>query len=87
MKRLPGVLLRRVTYNRGSEMACHPELARRLKIDFWFCDPHAHKPRGSNDNTNAQLAPVLPQRHRPWAPSARQNSTTWRTHVSIVTKI
>jgi|GEM_PF-5404170 len=26
MKRLRGVLLRRVTYNRGNEMACHPEL-------------------------------------------------------------
>ncbi len=49
MKRLPAVLRRRVTpdqvrgrlYDRGSEMACHPELARRLKIDIWFCDPHA----------------------------------------------
>jgi len=30
-----------MTYDRGSEMACHPELARRLKIDIWFCDPHA----------------------------------------------
>ena len=41
MKRLPAVLRRSITYDRGSEMACHPELARRLKIDIWFCDPHA----------------------------------------------
>jgi len=76
MKRLPAVMRRRVTYDRGSEMACHPGLARRLKIDIWFCDPHAHRPRGSNENTNGQLAPGLPQGHRPWAPSVRPNSTT-----------
>jgi IS30 family transposase len=33
-------------------MACHPELARRLKIDIWFCDPHAPWQRGSDENTN-----------------------------------
>jgi len=33
-------------------MACHPKLARRLQIDIWFCDPRAHRPRGSNENTN-----------------------------------
>jgi len=76
MKRLPAVLRRRVTYDCGREMACHPELARRLKIDIWFCDPHAHRQRGSNENTNGQLAQGLPQGHRPWAPSARPNSTT-----------
>jgi IS30 family transposase len=36
MKRLPAVLRRSITYDRGSEMACHPELARRLKIDCVF---------------------------------------------------
>jgi IS30 family transposase len=90
MKRLPAVLRKSMIYDRGSEMACHPELARRLKIDIWFCDPHAPLSadckrnrlpgnawqRGSNENTNGQLAPVLPQGHRPWAPSARPNSTT-----------
>jgi len=25
----------------GQGLACHPELARRLKIDIWFCDPHS----------------------------------------------
>jgi hypothetical protein len=43
-----------MTYDRGSDplmvceqttagqwMACHPEMALRLKIDIWFCDPHA----------------------------------------------
>ena len=60
MKRLPREMRKSMTpdrvrgrlYDRGSEMACHPELARRLKIDIWFCDPHAPWQRGSNENTN-----------------------------------
>ncbi len=40
MKRLPVALRKSMTYDGGSEMACHTELARRLKIDIWFCDPH-----------------------------------------------
>jgi len=65
MKRLPAVLRKSMTNDRCSEMACHPELARRLKIDIWFCDPYAPRPRGSNEYTNGLLAPVLPQGHRP----------------------
>lgn len=34
MKRLPAMMRNSMTYARGSEMACHPELARRLKIDI-----------------------------------------------------
>ena len=70
MKRLPAALRKSMTYDRGSEMACHPELARRLKIDIWFCDPHQSAgkqspglspdpphtwQRGSNENTNGLL--------------------------------
>ena len=61
MKHLPGVLRRSLTYDRGVEMACHPELARRLKIDIWFCDPHAPWQRGSNENTNGLLRQFLPK--------------------------
>ena len=50
-----------MTYDRGSEMACHPELARRLKIDIWFCDPHAPWQRGSNENTNGLLRQFFPK--------------------------
>ena len=61
MKRLPALLRRSLTYDRGVEMACHPELARRLKIDIWFCDPHAPWQRGSNENTNGLLRQFLPK--------------------------
>lgn len=76
MKHLPAFLRRSLTYDRGLEMACHPELARRLKIDIWFCDPHQSAgkqspglfsdpphtwQRGSNENTNGLLRQFLPK--------------------------
>ncbi len=61
MKRLPASLRKSMTYDRGLEMACHPELARRLRIDIWFCDPHAPWQRGSNENTNGLLRQFLPK--------------------------
>ena len=61
MKRLPVALRQSMTYDRGSEMACHPELSRRLKIDIWFCDPHAPWQRGSNENTNGLLRQFFPK--------------------------
>ena len=61
MKRLPASLRKSMTCDRGLEMACHPELARRLKIDIWFCDPHAPWQRGSNENTNGLLRQFLPK--------------------------
>ena len=61
MKRLPATLRKSMTYDRGTEMSCHPELARRLKIDIWFCDPHAPWQRGSNENTNGLLRQFMPK--------------------------
>lgn len=39
----------------------HPDLARRLKIDIWLCDPHAPWQRGSNENTNDLLRQFFPK--------------------------
>ena len=61
MRRLTAAVRNSMTYDRGSEMACHPELARRLKIDIWFCDPHAPWQRGSNENTNGLLRQFMPK--------------------------
>ncbi len=59
MKRRPAFPRRSLTYDRVAEMACHPDLARRLKIDSRFCDPHAPRPRGSNETTGGLLRQVL----------------------------
>ena len=61
MKLLPREMRRSMTYDRGSEMACHPELARRLKIDIWFRDPHAPWQRGSGETTNGLLRQFMPK--------------------------
>ena len=61
MKKLPAFLRESLTYDRGSEMAQHQELSRRLKIDIWFADPYAPWQRGSNENTNGLLRQYLPK--------------------------
>ena len=61
MKKMPAFMRKSLTYDRGSEMACFRELSERLKIDLWFCDPHAPWQRGSNENTNGLLRQFLPK--------------------------
>jgi len=61
MKKLPAFLRESLTYDRGSEMARHEELARRLKIDIWFADPYKPWQRGSNENTNGLLRQFMPK--------------------------
>lgn len=61
MKKLPAFLRESLTYDRGSEMACHVELSQQLNIDIWFADPHAPWQRGSNENTNGLLRQFLPK--------------------------
>ena len=79
MKRLPAALRKSMTYDRGSEMACHPELARRLKIDIWFCDPHAPWQRGSNENTNGLLRQFMPK-----GTDLSDASQTWLNDVAAL---
>nr|WP_242628749.1 IS30 family transposase [Xanthomonas oryzae] len=61
MKKLPHFLLGSLTYGRGTEMTCYPELMKRLNIDLWFADPHAPWQRGSNENTNGLLRQFMPK--------------------------
>ena len=61
LKKLPAFLRERLTYDRGSEMACHAELSERLNLDLGFADPHAPWQRGSNENANGLLRQFLPR--------------------------
>ncbi|WP_028232208.1 IS30 family transposase [Paraburkholderia mimosarum] len=61
MKKVPAFLRESLTYDRGSEMTCHVELAERLNLDIWFADPYAPWQRGSNENTNGLLRQFLPK--------------------------
>ena len=61
LSKMPAFLRQSLTYDRGSEMACHRELAQRLKLYIWFADPHAPWQRGSNEKTNGLLRQFLPK--------------------------
>lgn len=61
MKKLPALLRESLTYDRGTELTCYEELAKRLNLDIWFADPHAPWQRGSNENTNGLLRQFLPK--------------------------
>ncbi len=54
-------LRKTLTYDRGSEMALHEQLAQRLDIDIYFCDPRSPWQRASNENINGLLRQYLPK--------------------------
>jgi transposase, IS30 family len=51
-RRVPAELRRTLTWDQGSEMARHVELAADLDLDIYFADPHHPWQRGSNENFN-----------------------------------
>ena len=49
------------TYDRGTEMAKHQELAKRLDMEIYFCDAYSPWQRGTNENTNGLIRRYLPK--------------------------
>lgn len=60
-EQIPTHLRRSLTWDRGSEMACWPDLAATYDLDIWFCDPHAPWQRGQNEHGNRQARFWLPR--------------------------
>ena len=58
---VPESLRKTLTYDQGTEMALHETLAKRLRIDIFFCDPHSPWQRGSNENANGLIREYLPK--------------------------
>ena len=59
--RVPRFMCSTLTYDQGKEMARHEELAKRLKIKIYFCDPHSPRQPPSNENTNGLIRQYLPK--------------------------
>jgi IS30 family transposase len=54
-------MCRSITYDRGSEMARHAELAKALNIKVYICDAYRPWQRGLNENTNGLIRQYLPK--------------------------
>jgi IS30 family transposase len=61
MKDLPAHLRRSLTWDQGSEMALHREIADVLGMPVYFCEKASPWQRPSNENTNGLLRQYFPK--------------------------
>jgi IS30 family transposase len=61
MKDLPAHLRRSLTWDQGSEMALHAEIAQALQMPVYFCEKASPWQRPSNENTNGLLRQYFPK--------------------------
>lgn len=55
-------LPRSITWDQGTEMARHADITAELGVPVHFCDAHAPRQRGSNENINGLLRQYSPKR-------------------------
>ncbi len=73
---LPEALRRSLTWERGPEMRDWKQVHVDAGIDVFFCDPHAPRQRGANENTNGLL--------RQYFPKGTDFSTVTEAHLDAV---
>lgn len=58
--KLPALLRRSVTLDRGPEFAAHKKFSLATDVKVYFCDPKSPWQRGTNENTNRLLRQYFP---------------------------
>ena len=58
---LPPQTMRSITWDQGTEMARHTEIAKSLGVAVYFCDSRSPWQRGTNENTNGLLRDYFPK--------------------------
>jgi transposase, IS30 family len=58
---VPPLLRKTLTYDQGKEMARHAELAKRMEIEVYFCDPHSPWQRAGCENINGLIRQYFPK--------------------------
>lgn len=79
LDRIPGHLLKSVTFDQGSEWAEWETLKATYNLDVWFCDPHSPWQRGQIENQNLAW--------RYWFPRGTRLDNLDQTHVDEVAAI
>lgn len=59
---LPPEARRTITHDNGGEFARHEDVAARLSMPAYFCDPHSPWQRGGIENANGRLRSELPRK-------------------------
>ena len=61
LRTVPDSLRKTLAHDQGTEVAKHQVLAKRLRMDIFFCDAYKPWQRGSNENANGLIRRYLPK--------------------------
>ena len=61
LAKLPAHMRLTLTYDRGTEMACHEQFTAEMGMPVYFCRAYSPWQRGSNENTNGLIRQYLPK--------------------------